>query len=122
MPFTISIERSADPVRYRVSGIATLQNYCDLIDEAARDTLAHGDRRAMVDLLGVAGRLLFTDQFFIGDLVARKLNHIERLAALVPDDPDSYTSPKVATRQGVSLQGFRDNEEALAWLRESLQS
>jgi hypothetical protein len=120
MPFTVTPRRAPQYIRFDVAGPASLKNYFDLIDAAARETLAHGDRLAMVDLRGVVGRLSFTDQFFIGDVVGQKLTHLARLASLVPDDPESYNSPKVAVRKGVNLLSFANEAEAIAWLLEPL--
>jgi hypothetical protein len=119
MPFTIEFARGPQYVRYTVSGPASLENYCGLIDGAAQDTRAGGDRRVLVDLRGVSGRLNFTDQYFLGERVVEKLANLERLAAIVPDDPTSYNSEKVATRHGYALRGFRSEREALAWLAET---
>src|SRR5215203_4484473 len=106
MPFNIVFERLPQYVRYQASGLASLKNYSDLIDQAARETLAARDRLVMVDLRGVIGRLAFSDQFFIGELVVRKLQHLLRLATVVPDEPESYNSQKVANRHEFRLRGF----------------
>ena len=116
MPFTVTVERDARYILFRVAGPASLKNYFDLIDDAAKDTLAHGDKLGMVDLRGVVGRLNFTDQFFIGDVVGQKLPHLDKLATVVADDPESYNSQKVANRKGLSLRTFTSEEQALAWL------
>jgi hypothetical protein len=116
MPFTVTVERRPRYIVFQVSGPASLKNYFDLIDAAAKETLAQGDKLAMVDLRGVVGRLNFTDQFFIGDVVGQKLGHVARLASLVADDPTSYNSEKVANRKGVNLRSFDSEGSALAWL------
>ena len=118
MPFNVTVERDAQYILFRVAGPASLMNYFDLIDSAAKDTLAHGDKLGMVDLRGVVGRLNFTDQFFIGDVVGQKLPHLDKLATLVAADPDSYNSQKVANRKGLNLRTFTSEEQALAWLLE----
>lgn len=118
MPFQIVRNRKADFVRYTVTGPPSLKNYFDLIDGTARETAANRDKLVLVDLLGVSGRLSFTDQFFIGDVVGDKLAHLRKLAVLVADDPDSYNSPKVAQRKGVNIQAFPREEDAVAWLLE----
>jgi hypothetical protein len=118
MPFNIVFERLPQYVRYEASGPASLQNYADLIDRAARETLAARDRLVMVDLRGVIGRLAFSDQFFIGELVVRQLQHVARLATVVPDEPASYNSQKVANRHEFSMRGFRSEDEARSWLLE----
>ncbi|HUR89964.1 MAG TPA: hypothetical protein VMZ74_12820 [Ramlibacter sp.] len=116
MPFTVSIERNAQYVRYNVVGPPSLKNYFDLIEQAAKETRESNLARVMVDLRGVTGRLSFTDQFFIGEVVGDKLAHVAKLASLVRDDPESYNSPKVAQRKGVDLRSFSGEEEAIAWL------
>ena len=118
MPFLVTVERTPHFVRFNVKGPASLKNYFDLIDGAAKEMTANDDRLAMVDLRAVIGRLSFTDQFFIGEIVGEKLVHIRKLASLVADDPDSYNSEKVANRKGVNLRSFDDEERAVAWLRE----
>jgi hypothetical protein len=118
MPFTIAVKRLQRYVVFEVSGPASLKNYFDLIDGAAKETIAHGDKLAMVDIRAVAGRLSFTDQFFIGDVVGQKLAHLHKLASWVADDPTSYNSEKVAVRKGVNLRSFADGDAAVAWLLE----
>ena len=118
MPFTVTIRREPQFLRLDVAGPASLKNYFDLIDEAARETLAHGDTLAMADLCGVVGRLHLSDQMFIGEVVAQKLAHLAKLATLVPGDPTSYNSEKVANRKGMNLRTFASEAEAIAWLLE----
>ena len=119
MPFTVNIERSPRYVRFNVSGPASLKNYFDLIDSAMKETVMHDDRRAIVDLRGVAGRLVLSDQIFIGEVVAQKLLHLDRMATLVAKEPESYNSPKVANRKGMNLQTFEDEDAAIQWLLEA---
>lgn len=116
MPFAVTVERFPHYVLLQVSGPATLKNYCDLVDEVAHQTVAHGYARAMIDLRRVVGRLGFTDQFYIGDLVAQKLAHLAKLATVVPQDPQSYNSATVASRKGVNLRIFDSQAQATAWL------
>jgi len=116
MPFDIHFERFPGFARYQVAGPASLDGYTGLIEQAARETLAGGDRQALVDLRGVAGRLAFSDQFFIGELVVRKLQHLRKLATVVPEDPATYNSEKVASRHGFLLRGFLREEDAREWL------
>jgi hypothetical protein len=118
MPFIVTVERTPHHVRFNIAGSASLKNYFDLIEAAASETLANGDQLAMVDLRQVVGRLSFTDQFFIGEIVGNKLAHLRKLASLVADDPDSYNSEKVANRKGLNLRTFGSEERAIAWLRE----
>lgn len=116
MPFTVTVERLPTHVRFNVSGPASLKNYFDLIEDAGRESLTHGDMLAVVDIRAVAGRLHFKDQFFIGELAAGKLAHLRKVATLVPQDPASYNSPKVASKLGLQMRSFADEQQALAWL------
>jgi hypothetical protein len=116
MPFNVHFERLPGFARYQVAGVATLAAYSELIEQAARETIAAGDRHALVDLRGVVGRLAFSDQFFIGELVVRKLQHLRKVATVVPEDPATYNSEKVASRRGFSLRGFLREEDAREWL------
>jgi len=116
MPFIVTIRREPEYVRFDVAGPASLKNYFDLIDDAARETLSHGDKLALVDLRGVTSRLYLSDQMFIGDVVAQKLPHIVKLATVVRDDPTTYNSEKVANRKGMNLRTFADEGQAIGWL------
>jgi hypothetical protein len=118
MPFVFTVERTPHYVRFNVTGSASLKNYFDLIEGAAKDTAANKDAFALVDIRKVVGRLSFTDQFFIGEVVAQKLTHLRRLANLVAADPGSYNSDRVANRKGVNLHSFDSEQQAIAWLRE----
>lgn len=116
MPFAIEYQRLPSHVRVAVSGPASLKNYFDLFELAGRSTRMQGTRRVLLDLRGVIGRLSFTDQFYIGEVVGDKFTHIERVAVLVTDDPDSYTTGKVANRKGANLRTFSEEDAAVAWL------
>jgi hypothetical protein len=116
MPFTVTVERLPRYARFNVSGPASLKNYFDLIAEASRRTAAPRVGKVLVDLRQVVGRLAFTDQVFIGDVVSQKLSHLDRMAVVVPGDLSTYNNEKVAQRRGVSLRNFNDEEAAIAWL------
>ena len=116
MPFTVTLERQPRYVRFTVTGPASLKNYFDLIEHARRETLAAGDTLAMVDLHGVIGRLHVNDQVFIGETVVAKLAHLQRIATVVADAPESYNSPKAAQAKGFDLRSFRTVAEGEGWL------
>jgi hypothetical protein len=119
MPFILTVDVPADYVRYQIAGPASLKNYFDLIEEAARHTQVEGHQCLLVDMRGVTGRLHLSDQVFIGEMVVRKLSHLRKLATVVPDSPDTYHSEKVAKLHGFQLRGFSGEAEAVAWLLES---
>ena len=114
MPLSYQITRLPRFVRFKVSGAAELADMHALIEAVARDSA--GDRRALVDRRDVQENLRFTDHYAIGELVARRLNHLERLGSLVPPERRTGTSEKVATAQGTALRVFVDDDQACAWL------
>jgi hypothetical protein len=116
MPFTVTSERRAAHVRFAVAGPASLMNYFELIEHAARETRPAGDTRVLVDLCGVVGRLHVQEQTFIGEMVAEKLAHLHRLAVVVPEAPNSYNSEPVARGKGFNLRSFGTEADALHWL------
>jgi hypothetical protein len=119
MPFIISVEHNPLYTRFQVAGPASLKNYFDLIEEAERQSTERGIVSILVDLRQVAGRLIFTDQFFIGDVVSQKLSRVAKMAVVVPGDPTSYNSETVAKRRGAQLRNFSSEDSALAWLLDS---
>jgi hypothetical protein len=116
MPFVVTVDRLPRYVRFAVAGPASLKNYFDLIEQAARETQPGGDRLALVDLRSVVGRLHETDQLFIGDTVVEKLSHLQRVAAVVAAAPESYNSPRAAQNKGFGLRSFASVADAEAWL------
>jgi hypothetical protein len=116
MPLTYQISRLPRFVRFEVTGEATLAEMDRLIDAVAQVTTAAGDSRVLVNLLAVREQLKFTDHYAIGELVARRLSHLQRLASVVPSARRTRTSEKVANAQGTALRVFVDEVEAGAWL------
>jgi len=105
-------------VRFDVTGEGSFDDMKKLIDAVEETTRAGGDRRILVDLTRVSENLKFTDHYALGELVARRLGHLERLASLVPPPRRTGTSEKVANAQGTALRVFVDEAAATAWLEE----
>ncbi|MDB5872985.1 MAG: hypothetical protein JWQ07_2427 [Ramlibacter sp.] len=105
-------------MKVEVSGEASLGDLIALIDALSKQTLHSGHTRALVNLQGVKEGLKFTDHFSIGDEVARKLGHLDKLASVVPTERRTGTSEKVANAQGMRLRVFVSEEAALEWLNE----
>lgn len=114
MPLKYQMSRLPRYVRFDVTGQASLADMDSLI--AAVGQASAGDRRALVNLLAVRENLKFTDHYAIGELVARRLSHLERLASVVAAERRTGTSEKVATAHGTVLRVFVDEREACAWL------
>ena len=122
MALDSQIQRLADFTLCRVSGPASMDDFAALILDTAEATRKAGDKRVLVDLLGVEGELKFTDHFQMGQLVARHLRQIERIASVVPEEKITHTSEKVAVKQGMQLRVFTSMNEAIRWLSEGVQT
>ncbi len=119
MPLHFELRRYPRFVRYDASGQASLEDMKRFVDAVEEGTTANGERRVLVDLTAVDENLKFTDHYAIGELVARRLAHLERLASLVPAARRTGTSEKVANTQGTLLRVFVEEAAALAWLEET---
>lgn len=116
MPFDVTVRRQPDFTSVTVTGPASLDAFVDLITGMAAETRRRGDRRVLVDLLGVLGELKFTDHFQMGTQAAQHLRHLDKLASVVPPERITHTSEKVAVKQGFQLRVFTSLEEAVQWL------
>lgn len=116
MPLSFSVRRLEGFTSVKVTGPASLADFVRLIADLAAQTRAQGDKRVLVDLMGVQGELKFTDHFQMGQEVGRRLKHLERLASVVPEDKITRTTEKVALTQGVQLRVFTSMNEAIRWL------
>jgi hypothetical protein len=122
MPLQFSVRRLDGFTCVEVTGPASLADFIRLIADVAAQTRAHGDRRVLVDLLGVQGELKFTDHFQMGQEVGQRLRHLERLASVVPEDKITRTSEKVALTQGVQLRVFTSMKDAIQWVTQPVDS
>ncbi|HEY0885398.1 MAG TPA: STAS/SEC14 domain-containing protein [Ramlibacter sp.] len=113
-----SIRRLPEFTSVKLSGPATIEDFVHLIRQAGEESRLLGDRRMLVDQLDIPVTLKFTDQFRIGEEVARHLQHLEKLATVVPPDKITRTSEKVAVRHGLQLRVFTTVTEAIRWLQE----
>lgn len=114
----VSIHRLPEFTSVKLSGPATIEDFVQLIRQAGEESRRQGDRRMLVDQLDIPVTLKFTDHFRIGEEVARHLQHLEKLATVVPPDKITRTSEKVALRQGMQLRVFTTVNEAIRWLQE----
>lgn len=118
MSLHYEFQRQSNFVRFDASGAAALDDMKRFVDDVEASTRANGDRRVLVDLTRVSENLKFTDHYALGELVARRLGHLERLASLVPAARRTGTSEKVANTQATLLRVFVDEAAAIAWLQQ----
>jgi hypothetical protein len=112
----VSIHRLPEFTSVRLSGPATIDDFVHIIRAMAGESRRLGDRRMLVDQLGIPNTLKFTDHFRIGEEVAQHLQHLEKLASVVPPEKITRTSEKVALQQGMQLRVFTSMTEAVRWL------
>jgi hypothetical protein len=121
MSLDAKILRSPQFTSVTVSGPASLDDFVELMTTPGEQTRRAGDKRVLVNLLGVEGELKFTDHFQLGSQAAQLLRHLDKLASVVPADKITHTSEKVALKHGFQLRVFTSTDEAVRWLGESLQ-
>jgi hypothetical protein len=116
MPLQVRYEPMPGLLRVEVNGQATLADIIALIDELATETRRGGYTQALVNLQAVKEGLKFTDHYSVGEEVARKLSHLDKLASVVPQERRTGTSEKVANAQGMRLRVFTSEAAAMVWL------
>ena len=119
MPLTVKIHRLPEFTSLKAIGDATLGDFVQLIDGMADESRRRGDRRLLVDLLDVGGELKFTEHFQMGERAALRLQHLEKVASVVPAAKLTRTSEKVAQTHGLQLRVFTSMTEAIRWLSQA---
>ncbi|MEO5669524.1 MAG: STAS/SEC14 domain-containing protein [Ramlibacter sp.] len=119
MPLQITVRRLQEFTSVKIAGPASLPDFVAFIAELGEETRSNGDKRALVDLLGLENDFRFTDHFQIGEAAAQHLTHLERLASIVPENQITHTSEKVAVKKGLQLRVFTSMTEAIRWLTEN---
>jgi hypothetical protein len=118
MAVTLRFETAPQYLAAILSGPASLDDFFAGIDAIARETLDRGAARLLVDLREVQEQFRFTDHFSVGERVASRLGHLERIASLVPPQRRTGTSEQVANQKGRLLRVFTIEPDAVAWLSE----
>ncbi|MBC5763080.1 hypothetical protein [Ramlibacter albus] len=101
---------------FTVRGPATMENFGQLLCEVHVRTNDSHITRVMVNLQATEGGPPFTEQFRLGEMVALRLSHLERLASVVRPEYATGTSSKVANSLGFQLRVFTDVRAAEEWL------
>lgn len=118
MAFEIRIQQQAGVLVAECSGAGSFAALCGAAALVGSTTSRSGERRAVLDLLAVDIDLSFTDHLQLGSFVAEQLQHLERVASVVPARYRTGTSEKAAQKGGLSLHTFTDRAAALAWVLE----
>jgi hypothetical protein len=120
MTFHTTTTRFMDFVQMVVVGPATISGFVELVHRVEDESKTWADRRVLVDLRGVEGRLDAAEQVFLGEMVAQHLPHLERVASVVPEDQITRNSENAAQTMGMQLRVFSSREEATDWLKAPL--
>lgn len=100
----------------RVEGDPTLDEFLGFIHTLAQQSTAWPHKRLLVDMRGIRSLTTFTEHYAVGEAAARLMQHMHRIASLVPADRITRASEKTAQRSGLNLVVFTEEGAALAWL------
>jgi hypothetical protein len=117
MSFVIRVHREDGVLIAEASGSASLADLCGMASMVGVTTSRSNERRAVLDLLAVDVELAFTDHLQLGSFVAGRLQHMDRVASVVPQRFRTGTSEKAAQKGGLLLHTFTDRDAAMAWVK-----
>ena len=116
MTVHLAYEPEGGHVRVRVAGDPSLGEFLEMLRRVGRDSSGWSERCVLLDLREVTPLYSFTEQFTMGEEVARSLAHLGKLASLVPEGRVTRVSEKAASHRGANVRVFSDEAEARAWL------
>lgn len=99
-----------------VAGRYDLEDAQALIHRVLAEADARQVRRALVDLLQVAGNIPDWERFFLGKETAAVLGASVQLAVVAPAEKINYFWENVAVNRGARVGVFPNRLEAQAWL------
>jgi hypothetical protein len=100
----------------RLDGEPSLGQFLSFIQLMGVETVDWPVRRVLFDLRGITTLRTFMEHYAIGQEAARHLQHLTRIASVVPPDRITRASEKTARQAGINLQVFTDEADAIAWL------
>ncbi|MFL6694350.1 MAG: hypothetical protein ACJ8GO_15485 [Ramlibacter sp.] len=118
MSFVIRVHREDGVLVAQASGRASLADLCGMASMVGVTTSHSNERRAVLDVQAVDIDLAFTQHLQLGSFIAERLQHLERVASIVPERYRTGTSEKAAQKGGLLLHTFIDRDQAIAWVRE----
>ena len=101
-----------------VTALAFVEDAEALLREIAAETHQHGDKHLLINLLDVVGTLTPAQHQYFGQLAARHLSHLDKVASLVPEEKVTRISEREAQIRGTRLRVFHSLADAMAWLTE----
>jgi hypothetical protein len=100
----------------RLGGDPSLGQILSFLELLAVETQQWTHGRLLADLRGITSLQSFTEQFTLGEQAAGKLNHLQRIASVVPPDRITRNSERPARQKGLDLKVFGSEDEAVQWL------
>ena len=118
MAFRLTLTRAPKLTVAEVSGLAFFEDAPAVLMSIERETREHGDTRLLLNLLDVVGTFGPAEHQQLGEMVARHLSHLEKVASLVPADKITRISERAAEARGMQLRVFTTLIESVGWLVE----
>jgi hypothetical protein len=116
MSLNFQLEQRERYALVRLDGEPTLGQFLSFIQLMGVESASWPVRRVLFDLREVRTLTTFLDHYAIGQEAARHLQHLARIASLVPPERITRTSEKTARQSGINLKVFTEEAEAIAWL------
>ena len=116
MPASVHYTRGPAFAVVEITSLAFLENAEPALQQIARHTREHGDRRLLINLVDVVGTFGPEQQHAIGLLACRYLSHLDKVASLVAPDKLTRVSENAARAQGMALRVFTTFTDAVDWL------
>jgi hypothetical protein len=116
MAGTLSYFDGGAYLRAQVNGSPDLQEFLSLLHQVGVDSAAGAKELVLLDLQAVGKVYSFTEQFALGQEVARSMGHLRKLASVVPPHRLTRVSEKAANHSGANVRVFSSEAEAMQWL------
>jgi hypothetical protein len=116
MDFDVVIDKKARYVRVAVTGSPSIGQLLSLIHLLGVESETWTQSAALVDMRGIDTKFTEREQFRIGEEAACSLNHLDKIASVVPRERITRISQKAARRNGTNVFVFDREEEAVAWV------
>jgi hypothetical protein len=101
----------------KAEGPGSVQDFRLMLEAVSEETMRMSARRLLLDLRNVREQLKFMEHVVVSDLAVSLLNHMEKVASVVPEGRKKGTSEQAARMRGVALRVFTSESEAVDWLQ-----
>ncbi|HEX7891517.1 MAG TPA: STAS/SEC14 domain-containing protein [Ramlibacter sp.] len=116
MSLSFKVEHREGYSVVRVDGDPSLGQFLSFLHLIGVETAGWPVKRVLLDLRDVRTFATFTEHGAVGEEVARHLQHLHRIASVVPPDRITRASEKAAGQSGVDLTVFTEEGDAIGWL------